>query len=209
MNNNDCFKGNSDLFHLPADVQKIELSFVSLDFTNPKKNNYRYRLYSKIKSPWIDLHGENTLLFDRMKSNSYTLEIQGSNHAGLWSPQVMQFRFTITSINWWILKEYEPGAPELVERINSLIYAFRKGYKTSVSIEPFLDMNPIALIYLVAPYVTESIWLGKLNYMKREFNTWDNIKEIIERVELLPEEIRSKIKYKDSIRILIKKHGEI
>lgn len=121
----------------------------------------------------------------------------------------IQFRFTITSINWWILKEYEPGAPELVERINSLIYAFRKGYKTSVSIEPFLDMNPIALIYLVAPYVTESIWLGKLNYMKREFNTWDNIKEIIERVELLPEEIRSKIKYKDSIRILIKKHGEI
>ncbi len=112
LNNNDCFKGNADLFHLPADVQKIELSFVSLDFTNPKSNNYRYRLYSKIKSPWIDLNSENTLLFYRLQSNSYTLEIQGSNHAGLWSQQVTRFKFTIDTP--WYKNDYSYFAMALI-----------------------------------------------------------------------------------------------
>ncbi len=121
----------------------------------------------------------------------------------------IQFRFTITSIDERILKEYEPGAPSLIERLSALVYAFKAGYKTSISIEPFLDMNPIGLIYLVSPYVTGSIWLGKLNYMKRDFNTWNNIKKILEYLKTLPDDINKKIKLKDSIRILMKQHGEI
>ncbi|MCK5159115.1 MAG: hypothetical protein KAR08_08155, partial [Candidatus Heimdallarchaeota archaeon] len=121
----------------------------------------------------------------------------------------IQFRFTITSINQWTLKEYEPNTPNFVQRLSSLVYAFNNGYKTSVSIEPFLDMNPMALIYIVAPYCTESVWLGKLNYMKRNFNTRKNIEKILKSIETLPDEVKNKIRLKDSIRILMKKHGEI
>ena len=47
----------------------------------------------------------------------------------------------------------------------SLKFAYSKGYKTSVSIEPFLDYDPTKLIEAVTPYTTESIWLGKMNYI--------------------------------------------
>ena len=52
---------------------------------------------------------------------------------------LIQFRFTINSVNNHLLKFWEPGAPTFEERYESLKYAFYKGYKTSVSIEPFLD----------------------------------------------------------------------
>ena len=72
----------------------------------------------------------------------------------------IQFRFTITSSKDQVLKEWEPGAPSLADRLVSLETAYRLGYKTSVSIEPFLDEDPSDLVALVQPWVTESIWIG-------------------------------------------------
>ena len=79
----------------------------------------------------------------------------------------IQFRFTITSNKEELLKYWEPNAPPFAERLECLKFAFLNGYKTSVSIEPFLDFDPSELISLVAPYTTESIWLGKMNYIPR------------------------------------------
>jgi len=78
----------------------------------------------------------------------------------------IQFRFTITSKNNKLLEKYEPGAPRYEERLMCLSYAYGKGIKTSVSIEPFLDYDPIPLIEEIEPYVTESIWIGPLNHYK-------------------------------------------
>jgi DNA repair photolyase len=77
----------------------------------------------------------------------------------------MQFRFTITSASDELLKFWEPNAPSFKERIESLKYIFAKKYKTSVSIEPFLDYNPTNLVKKVLPYSTESVWIGKMNYI--------------------------------------------
>ena len=130
------------------------------------------------------------------------------NIFGAFKDQI-QFRFTITSDNNAILKHYEPGAPPFIERMGALILAYKAHWKTSVSIEPFLDLNPVPLIMKVIPYCTESIWLGKLNYMQTDFNTWSNIKKIIFQVQNLPPEIKNKIRFKDSIRNLFKaKTGE-
>ena len=78
---------------------------------------------------------------------------------------LIQFRFTITSIDDNILKFWERGAPNFKERYKSLKFAFRNGFKTSISIEPFLDQNPYALVDILIPYVSESIWIGKMNYI--------------------------------------------
>lgn len=77
----------------------------------------------------------------------------------------IQFRFTITSINNDALSFWEPNAPTYEERLAALKYAHKTGFKTSVSIEPFLDYTPEVLINNLAPYVTESIWLGPMNYI--------------------------------------------
>jgi DNA repair photolyase len=79
----------------------------------------------------------------------------------------IQFRFTITSHDDKLLGFWEPNAPMFDERMASLEYAFRKGFKTSVSIEPFLDRDPTVLIEKVTPFTTESIWIGRMNYISR------------------------------------------
>ena len=78
------------------------------------------------------------------------------------------FRFTIGATDDAILRRWEPGAPSYTERKDSLRLAFQSGFETSVSIEPMLD--PIHIDELFAqlePYVTETIWIGKLNYLGR------------------------------------------
>jgi len=134
----------------------------------------------------------------------------------------VQFRFTITSKDPKKLKFWEPGAPCIEDRLQSLKLARMKGFKTSVSIEPFLDKNPIPLILMLANDVTESIWIGKMNYIKandltpeeqkyynfqRKICSWSNIQEIISQVQKLPQEIKSKIRLKDSIRKMHEKRG--
>jgi len=79
----------------------------------------------------------------------------------------IQFRFTITSNNNKLLSFWEPNAPSYEERLASLQLAFRKGFKTSVSIEPFLDYDPIFLVKDIEQFTTESIWLGRMNYIQR------------------------------------------
>ena len=53
------------------------------------------------------------------------------------------FRFTIGSINSSVLKFWEPDAPDYEERKKCLVYAFEKGFETSVSCEPMLDNEAV------------------------------------------------------------------
>jgi DNA repair photolyase len=78
------------------------------------------------------------------------------------------FRFTIGSWDDSVLSFWEPGAPTYAERIASLQYAYAQGFQTSVSVEPMLDSGNIdQLITEVLPFVTETIWVGKMNHVGR------------------------------------------
>ena len=120
---------------------------------------------------------------------------------------LIQFRFTITSFNNDLLKFWEPGAPLFRERLKSLNFAYIKGFKTSISIEPFLDKNPYILVEKLKYFVTESIWIGKMNYVKsnsinsnderyydfiREINSRNNLIKIVKQSKNYPKLIRIK-----------------
>ena len=78
------------------------------------------------------------------------------------------FRFTITARSDKILSFWEPGAPGYDSRLKSLMYAHRRGFATSVSIEPMLDADDIdALVAELLPWVSHSIWIGKMNRIER------------------------------------------
>jgi DNA repair photolyase len=121
----------------------------------------------------------------------------------------IQFRFTITSLDNQLLSFWEPNAPSFEERLKSIKYAYEKGFKTSVSIEPFLDYNPKKLVHILSPYVTESIWLGPMNYIPqnsipsedkpqyaeiRKKYEIDHLKQIFEDLKDSP-----RIRFKDSM----------
>jgi DNA repair photolyase len=127
---------------------------------------------------------------------------------------LMQFRFTITSIHDETLAFWEPNAPEFGERLRSLRYAFRKGYKTSVSVEPFLDYDPTELIERVSPLVTESIWIGRMNYIRKtglsrmEKRRYEEIRKNYETGHLAEvcQRLRAHplVRFKDSVRIQLR-----
>lgn len=77
------------------------------------------------------------------------------------------FRFTIGSMNAEILKFWEPNAPSYEERKKCLIYAYNNGFQTSLSCEPFLDDNIVTLVEDLELYVTDAIWIGKVNNLKQ------------------------------------------
>ena len=73
------------------------------------------------------------------------------------------YRFTIGSLDNNVLKFWEPGAPSYDERLRCLQYAFEHGFETSVSCEPCWGGDVDRLISELRPYVTDSIWIGKMN----------------------------------------------
>ena len=73
------------------------------------------------------------------------------------------YRFTIGSLDNNVLKFWEPGAPSYEERLRCLQYAFEHGFETSVSCEPCWGGDVDRLISELRPYVTDSIWIGKMN----------------------------------------------
>ncbi len=95
------------------------------------------------------------------------------------------FRFTITSDDDQILGVWEPGAPPYEERKHCLRYAFNKGFSTSVSVEPMLDSSHVEqMIADLEPFVTHSIWLGKMNKTnQRVVCDSDEMKAELTRIE--------------------------
>lgn len=135
------------------------------------------------------------------------------------------FRFTMTSQNEGLLDYFEPNAPSFSERLDILKYCYHKKFQTSVSIEPFLEKDPIPLIKKVALYCTDSIWVGmmtKIAYIKRSISpqmyeylmkitSEKNLFSIIRNIDKLPSHIKDKVYFKDSFNPILerKKHKDI
>lgn len=128
------------------------------------------------------------------------------------------FRFSIGSTDDDVLSYWEPGAPSFEERLASLRTAYLNDFQTSVSGEPMLDGNPDGLIAVVRPYVTDSIWLGKINRLRNILPlNCPREPEAVRRGEMLmasqsDKSIRAlytrychdpKIKWKDSIKAVV------
>lgn len=134
------------------------------------------------------------------------------------------FRFTIGSKNNDTLSFWEPNAPNYEERKESLIYAFNNGFRTSLSCEPMLDEDVEALIEDLQNYVSDEIWVGKMNFVLRrlhangyydlesvaaakrilDIQSDENIVALVARLNDNP-----KIRWKDSIKAVMEKHMDV
>lgn len=84
-----------------------------------------------------------------------------------WKMAVL-FRFTIGCLNGEIAKRWEPFAPPPVERLASLGHAYRRGFKTSVSMEPMLDAQTVVSDFnVMRPLVTNGIWIGTMRHIRK------------------------------------------
>jgi len=120
------------------------------------------------------------------------------------------FRFTIGADDDKLLSYWEPGAPDFYQRVNSLHFAQYFGYATSVSIEPMLDSANVGrLIRRIEKFVTDTIWVGKLNQIRSR--ALDASEEAIRAIEAgqTPERIAAiyeewknhpKLRWKETIK---------
>lgn len=126
------------------------------------------------------------------------------------------FRFTIGAFDNDILQHWEPNAPLFEERLECLKMGFAKGFRMSVSCEPMLDSANVAELFKkLAPFITDSFWIGKLNHLDqrvqveteqerkcvervREGQTDEKILEIYERLKDEP-----LVKWKESVKEVV------
>ena len=132
------------------------------------------------------------------------------------------FRFTIGTTDPELSKFWEPGAPLPEERIAALHIAHEFGYQTSVSMEPMLAGTNMAIdtFKAVQKYVTETIWIGKMNRMRERIEptpanlraigwieAYQKDSEILKLVAVLKDE--PQVRWKDSIKAVIGEYPEV
>lgn len=90
----------------------------------------------------------------------------------------IRFRFTIGCSSNELLAYWEPGAPSYEERVACLKHAYEHGFSTSVSVEPMLDSeNIVKHIEQLMPWVSDSIWVGKMNCVRSRVRIENEVDE--------------------------------
>lgn len=70
---------------LPYSDNVFSIQFAALDFQEPKKNRYAYRLLG-FHDQWVNVDAENREAhFTNLSEGKYTLEVIAANHDGVWS----------------------------------------------------------------------------------------------------------------------------
>ena len=100
---------------------------------------------------------------------------------------------TITTDDDAISKAFEPKAPPIAARINTLKALHDKGIKTYAFIGPVLPMNPEALLEKIIPHA-DSVIVDRMNYTSKTLQIYqrmnltkwldkDFVEDIIERLK--------------------------
>jgi two-component system, sensor histidine kinase ChiS len=77
----------------------LEFSFAAMDYSQPLKNQFRYRMLP-IENEWIYAETERHVKYPNLRDGQYLFQVQGSNNDGLWSAEIRELDLTITP-PWW------------------------------------------------------------------------------------------------------------
>jgi DNA repair photolyase len=146
---------------------------------------------------------------------------------------LIEFRVSLGSYRDPVLRFWEPHAPPAEERLACLAAFHAAGYRTSVSAEPLLSPPDAAdLVAMAAARGAEEIWIGALNQIRartswalavgtdadrtrleREIadlearQTPAAVRGVYDRLSRLPDDVRRRIRWKDSYQRLLGMKG--
>lgn len=84
---------------LQHDENDFAISFVGLNYSNPHKNIYAYRLVGNSDN-WITIQQQRLVNFANLSAGSYTFEVKVANGDGVWSSTIASIHITILPA-WW------------------------------------------------------------------------------------------------------------
>lgn len=78
----------------------FSIEFAALDFTQPERNRYRYRLEGH-DADWVATGAEFRVAgYGNLAPGRYRLQVQGSNRVGTWSPRLLNVDVQVLPA-WW------------------------------------------------------------------------------------------------------------
>ncbi|WP_350293323.1 two-component regulator propeller domain-containing protein [uncultured Croceitalea sp.] len=72
----------------------IDFTFSSLQFSEPEKNQYKYRLLP-YEEDWVASGNNNFVRYTRLPPDDYEFQVASSNYDGIWNDNPEKFAFTI------------------------------------------------------------------------------------------------------------------
>lgn len=88
----------------------FEFTFAALDYMNPEKNQYAYKLEGFDKN-WNYIGTNNFGQYSNLSPGKYTLHLKGSNNDGIWNEEGTSVKITVTPPFWMTL--WFKGAAEI------------------------------------------------------------------------------------------------
>jgi len=88
--------------NLRYDQNNLSFEFAALDFTDPAKNRYRYRLVG-IDADWVEVSNRRFAHYNHLAAGRYTFYVQGNNGEGNWQNAVNSITVVIHP-PWWRTK---------------------------------------------------------------------------------------------------------
>ncbi len=87
-------------FQLPYDRNTISIGFATLDYRNPSRNQYRYRLQG-LSDYWTSIaEGQPTASFTSLDPGTYRFELFTSNSDGIWTEEPYVLTLEISAPYW-------------------------------------------------------------------------------------------------------------
>jgi signal transduction histidine kinase/ligand-binding sensor domain-containing protein/DNA-binding response OmpR family regulator len=80
---------------IEASENDFSVEFVGLNYANPQKNRYAYRLLGYNKGWVYPAPGQRTASFGNLPAGHYTLQVKASNGEGVWSKKMATMQFDV------------------------------------------------------------------------------------------------------------------
>ncbi len=84
---------------LKHDVSSFTIEFAALEYTNPLRNNYCYKMEG-ISDEWVDIGNRKFVPFSALQAGEYVFKVKGSNNDGVWNDKEISLSITILP-PWW------------------------------------------------------------------------------------------------------------
>lgn len=105
--NKEIHKERADMNHrelrLSYDENYLSFDFASLDFTNPERNQYKYKMEGFDKE-WIFAGNHNYASYTNLDPGEYVFRVIASNNDGIWNNRGDYFRIIVEPpywMTWW------------------------------------------------------------------------------------------------------------
>ncbi len=90
---------STDEINLSYEQNMISFVYAALDYVNPGKNQYAYRMKG-LSDQWIQAGNSRVANFTNLDPGTYTFSVKGSNNDGVWNEEGTSIRIVINP-PWW------------------------------------------------------------------------------------------------------------